>query len=395
VPDEVAPRGWPTGFADTDARRRDLLLLASLQGVRPLEVHALAWKEGTADAVLARIRAGEAGSRADRRFAEQLDPAAILAALRACGARLIGPDDPEYPRALDDLRDPPVALFTRGKAIDPVELRVAVVGARSASHLGVEVAQDIGRGLALAGACVVSGAARGIDSASHRGALGSNGSTIAVLGSGIDVDYPASSAHLLARIARTATVVSEYPPGVRAEPHRFPARNRIVVGLSRALVVVEGAERSGSMISVGHALAIGREVFAVPGPVSSPLAEVPLRLIREGATMIRGAPDLLADLGFDPDVAATGAVQRLTDQDRLVLETLSGPSLPEHLAGLLRVSIPDVVAALMRMEMVGLVRNVGGRYEATIAVARALETARAGGDSSPAAAGRLEPSAGR
>jgi DNA processing protein len=102
-----------------------------------------------------------------------------------------------------------------------------------------------------------------------------------VLGSGIDVDYPASSADLLARMARTATVLSEYPPGVRAEPHRFPARNRIVVGLSRALVVVEGAERSGSMISVGHALGIGREVFAVPGPVSSPLAEVPLRLIRE------------------------------------------------------------------------------------------------------------------
>jgi DNA processing protein len=396
VPDEVGPRGWPAGFADSDARRRDLLVLASLQGIRPIEVHALAWREGTADAILARVRAGEAGSVADRRFAEQLDPAAILGALRACGARLIGPDDPEYPRALDDLRDPPAALFARGMPIDPVELRVGVVGARSASHLGIEVAHDIGRGLALAGACVVSGAARGIDSASHRGALGANGSTIAVLGSGIDVFYPASSADLLARIARTATVLSEYPPGVRAEPHRFPARNRIVVGLSRALVVVEGAERSGSMISVGHALAIGREVFAVPGPVSSPLAEVPLRLIREGATMIRGAADLLADLGFDPQVAATGAVQRLTDRDRRVLETMSGPSLPEHLAAQLGVEIPDVVVALMRMEMVGLVRNVGGRYEATIAVSRALESApEEDGRSATTATGQLEPSGGR
>jgi DNA processing protein len=396
VPDEVAPRGWPAGFADTDARRRELLVLASLQGIRPIEVHALAWREGTADAVLARVRAGEAGSEADRRLAEQVDPAAILGALRACGARLIGPEDPEYPRALDDLRDPPAALFARGMAIDPVQLRVAVVGARSASHLGIELAQDVGRGLALAGACVVSGAARGIDSASHRGALGANGSTIAVLGSGVDVDYPASSADLLRRIARTATVLSEYPPGVRAQPFRFPARNRIVVGLSRALVVVEGAERSGSMISVGHALAIGREVFAVPGPVSSPLAEVPLRLIREGATMIRGAADLLADLGFDPEFAAGGAVQRLTVHDRRVLETLSGPSLPEHLAGQLGVQIPDVVAALMRMEMAGLVRNVGGRYEATIAVPRALEAAReADGKCPETGAGQLEPSARR
>jgi DNA processing protein len=293
----------------------------------------------------------------------------------ACGARVIGPGDPEYPRSLDDLPDPPVALFARGRPLDATEVRVAVVGARAASPLGVEVARDVGRGLGLAGAVVVSGAARGIDSAAHRGALGASGATIAVLGSGIDIDYPASSADLLARIAETGTVISEYPPRVGAEPHRFPARNRIVVGLSRALVVVEGAERSGSMISVGHALAIGREVFAVPGPVSSPLAEVPLRLIREGATMIRGAKDLLADLGFDPELMAAGAVRLLSGHDRRVLATLSGLTLPEHLATELGLPIPDVVAALMRLEIAGLVRNLAGRFEATIAAPRALADA--------------------
>ena len=402
MPDDPGPRGWPTGFSGAEDARGDVVVLASLQGVRPIELHALAWQEGSAAAVLARVRAGSAGSASDRRIANELDPSAILGALLGMDARLIVPDDPEYPRTLDDLRDPPVALFARGGPIDPVELRVSVVGARSASPLGVEVAQDIGRGLALAGACVVSGAARGIDAASHRGALSVRGSTIAVLGSGIDVDYPASSRELLRRIAREATVVSEYPPGVPAEPFRFPARNRIVVGLSRALVVVEGAERSGSMISVGHALSIGREVFAVPGPVSSPLAEVPLRLIREGATMIRGAADLLDDLGFDPEAASTGAVQRLEEGDRLILEALSGATLPEHLARELGMPLPEVVGALLRMEMLGLVRNTGGRYEATIAGPRALEAARAAfppagsmPEGGSTLAGQLEPSTGR
>ena len=134
----------------------------------------------------------------------------------------------------------------------------------------------------------MSGAARGIDAASHRGALYAGGTTIAVLGSGHDLPYPKGSTELVARVAASGAVVSEYAPGVVAEPFRFPARNRLVAALGRALVVVEGAHGSGSMISVDHALDLGRDIFAVPGPVTNPLAEVPLALIREGATMIRG-----------------------------------------------------------------------------------------------------------
>jgi len=379
VPADGSRPGWPRGFARSDADRRAVLVLASLRGIRPADVHALAWRERRAGAVLAAVLRGEAGSAKDREAAGRADPDAILAAVRNAGARTIVPDDPEYPRSLDHLHDPPVALFARGHAIDPTRLRVAVVGARAASALGVEVSTDLGRALGRAGACVVSGAARGIDAASHRGALAVGGSTIAVLGSGIDVWYPAGSRELIGRIAEVGTVVSEYPPGTRAEPHHFPARNRIVVGLSSALVVVEGAERSGSMISVGHALSIGREVYAVPGPVSSPLAQVPLRLIREGATMIRGARDLLHDLDFDPELADAPPAVSLPAADRRVLEHLHGRRLAEDLAADLREPMPDVVATLLRLELQGLVRATGGRYEPTVAAVAAIESPPAGG----------------
>ncbi len=214
----------------------------------------------------------------------------------------------------------------------------------------------------------MSGAAYGIDANSHRGALDAGGRTIAVLGSGIDVGYPRSSADLIARIAETGSVVSEYAPGVPAEPHRFPARNRIVVALAAALVVVEGAAMSGSRISVDHALDLGREVFAVPGPVTSPLAEVPLALIRDGATMIRGADDLLDDLGVSLPAEGTTAEPpiELPEEERRVWSSLVEPSLPDVVARSALLSIPDAVAALIRLELRGLVRSTGGRYERTL-----------------------------
>src|SRR5205809_6482365 len=156
-----------------------------------------------------------------------------------------------------------------------------MVGARSCSSIGKEVATAFGRGLAGAGVCVVSGGARGIDAASHRGALRAGGRTIAVLGCGIDLLYPGQNRALLREVLGSGALVSEYPPGTPAEPFRFPARNRIVAALCRAVVVVEGARGSGSMITADHALDVGREVFAVPGAVSSPLAAVPLELIRD------------------------------------------------------------------------------------------------------------------
>jgi DNA processing protein len=337
--------------------------LATLRGITPRKLHELAWQEGSADACLVAVRRGRAGSEGDRQAALEADPDTIDTSVRAVGARFVGPSDPGYPASLFDLeRDPPIGLFVRGRELTELVQAVSVVGARNCSTLGNEVASDIGAGLGRAGVCVVSGAARGIDAASHRGALSAGGTTIAVLGSGIDVAYPKASRQLIDRAAERGAVVSEYAPGVEAEPFRFPARNRIVAALGRALIVVEGARGSGSMISVDHALELGREVFAVPGPVTSPLSEVPLELIRDGATMIRGADDLLADLGF-ASPATIEAPPELPEDERRAYRALAGPSLPDVVARATGMSIPEAVTALIRLELRGLVRGVGGRYE--------------------------------
>jgi DNA processing protein len=291
----------------------------------------------------------------------RIDPVVTATRVAEAGARSVTPTDPEYEDRLLDLQDPPACLFLRGVALGHLPERVAIVGSRKCSDLGRSVAEDLGRALVAAGLAVASGAAHGIDAAAHRGALQAGGRTIAVLGSGIDIAYPASSRDLLRRIVDHGTLVSEYPPATPAGPHHFPARNRIVVALARALVVVEGESKSGSRISVDHALDLGREIFAVPGPVTSPLAETPLEMIRDGATLIRGAEDLLDDLGLDrlpppppPD---------LGDDERRVWDTLAGRLLPDAVARRAGMSVPTAVTTLIQLELRGLVASSGGRYE--------------------------------
>jgi DNA processing protein len=376
-----ADLAWPPEFARTRADRRALPVLASLQGIRPRRLLELAARLGTARACLAAVVEGGEGTEADQRWAGTIDPDRVEATMKACGARMAGPGSAEYPRALEDLSDPPVAVFVRGAYQEQGVSRVAVVGARRCSALGREVAIEIGSGLAGAGVAVVSGAAMGIDTAAHEGALRAGGRTIAVLGCGIDVAYPPRNAALLDRVAASGSVVAEYPPGVPAEPFRFPARNRIIAALAEAVVVVEGARGSGSLITADHALDLGRAVYAVPGPVTSPLAEVPLALIRDGAGMVRGAEDLLMDLGrIDPEAArvprADGAAvvdagtgidampgERLSEAERAVLGVLAGPTLPDQVASSLGWQLAEVVPVLIALELRGLVRNVGGRVE--------------------------------
>jgi DNA processing protein len=360
-PEPPAPRGWPPGFGRGEDERRALLTLAELRSLRPLHVHVAAWATGSARGCVDAVRAGRLGSAGDRTWLPQVDPARTGEALARSGARLVTPADRGYHERLNDLRDPPACLFVAGRGLREGPERIAIVGARKCSHLGRDVARDLGRALVAAGLAVVSGAAQGIDAAAHRGALDAGGRTVAVLGSGIDVRYPASSRGLLEEIAGHGTIVSEYPPGTPAGPQHFPARNRIVVALARALVVVEGAARSGSRISVDHALELGREVFAVPGPVTSPLAETPLEMIRDGATMIRGAADLLEDLGLE-GVEAPPPPDLEHDELR-VWNALTEGMLPEAVAGAARMSIPESIATLMHLELRGLVVNSGGRYQ--------------------------------
>jgi DNA processing protein len=361
-PEPPPPRGWPPSFGDGDDERLAILTLSELRSVRPLRLHAEAWQTGSARGCVESVRRGRLGSEGDRAWLPQIDPHVTAARVEEAGARFITPADPEYENRLNDLRDPPASLFLVGRQLGESPQRVAIVGSRKCSNLGRDVAQDLGRALVASGIAVVSGAAHGIDAAAHRGALQAAGRTVAVLGSGIDVVYPASSRGLLERISDSGTIVSEYPPTMPAGPQHFPARNRIVVALARALVVVEGAAKSGSRISVDHALDLGREVFAVPGPVTSPLAETPLEMIRDGATLIRGANDLLDDLGIDR-TAPPPAPPDLDDGERRVWEALSGGSLPDAVAREAGMSIPDAVTTLIQLELRGLIVSVGGRYE--------------------------------
>jgi DNA processing protein len=269
----------------------------------------------------------------------------------------------EYPALLAELHDPPARLYIRG---GPVEIlsrpAVAIVGARSCSRYGAQVGRDLARDLAASGVVVVSGLARGIDGEAHRGALAAGGLTVAVLGCGIDRDYPRAHAELARRIVDSGLVVSEYPPGVEPAPWRFPARNRIVAGLARATVVVEARERSGALITADFALELGRDVFAVPGEITSGLSSGTNDLIRQGATPLLAAADVLEALGLEqapPPAPPAG----LSPEAAAVLAVLAdGAAALDELARATGLGSPEVAVALTELELAGLVSGGDGLY---------------------------------
>lgn len=363
---------WPAGFAARDVDRAALHVLLGLSSMTPRRLLELALEYPSAGGCLAAVARGRSGSRADQETARAAKPEAAVACAAAARSRLVAVGDPEYPPRLLDLFDPPAGLFVRGRDLSAASSPVGIVGARNCSAPGREIAESLGRALAGAGACVVSGAARGIDAAAHRGALSAPRSpeavpTVAVLGSGIDVAYPAQNRGLLGRILDCGTVVAEYPPGTPAEPFRFPARNRIIAGLSRAVVVVEGTAGSGSLITAEHALDLGREIMAVPGPVFSELAAAPLGLIRDGAVLIRGPADLLFDLGLAPEPSRSptkveSAPQGLSPREAAVWKALAAPASIDVVARASELALPDAIATLVGLELRGLVAQAGGRY---------------------------------
>jgi DNA processing protein len=229
------------------------------------------------------------------------------------------------------------------------------VGARASSGYGASVARSLGRELAASGLVVVSGLARGIDAEAHRGALEADGTTVAVLGCGIDRDYPAAHAELARRVAGAGLIVSEYAPGVEPAPWRFPARNRIVAGLCTVTVVVEARERSGALITADLALEEGREVFAVPGEITSSLSAGTNALLKLGAAPLTSAADVLASFGIEPE-PVNGEHSPLLEllpasADELVRRTGLGPD--------------EVARALVELELSGRVAAYDGVYRAT------------------------------
>jgi DNA processing protein len=265
-----------------------------------------------------------------------------------------------YPHRLAELYDPPEALFVRGEIEVLPDPGVAVVGARSCSAYGAQVARSLARELAMAGLVVVSGLARGIDGEAHRGALEGGGRTIAVLGCGIDRDYPRSHAELARRIASSGAVVSEYPSGVEPAPWRFPARNRIIAGLALATVVVEARERSGALITADFALELGRDVFAVPGEITSGLSVGTNDLLRQGAAPLTAARDVLDALGVEMEPSAASSV---SGPAAAVLAILgSGASGADELTRASGLSSAEVAAALVELELTGLAAQADGVY---------------------------------
>jgi DNA processing protein len=283
--------------------------------------------------------------------------------------RRIRRDERGYPSLLARIPDPPSSLWLRGDAPPALlaDVAVAVVGARSCSGYGRSVARSLAGGVAEAGAVVVSGLARGIDGEAHRGALAVAGRTVAVLGCGIDRDYPAAHAELAhAIVAAGGLVVSEYEAGVEPAPWRFPARNRIIAGLAAATVVVEARERSGALITADFALEDGREVLAVPGEITSALSRGTNGLLRQGATPATGVADVLEAIRLQPRAAP--AAEPDDPACAAVLDALgAGAGTADELARATGLDAGRIATALTLLELAGRVAVEEGVVRSTIA----------------------------
>ena len=296
-----------------------------------------------------------------------LDLPATMAGLQQTGARVTVLADDGYPALLREIPAPPPVLYYRGELIETDRNAVAIVGTRRMTPYGREMTARISGELARAGVTIVSGLARGVDGVAHHAALDAGGRTIAVLGSGVNKIYPPEHRKLAQRIAEQGAVLSDYVPDTPPDGVNFPPRNRIISGLSLAVVVIEAPDRSGALITVDFAADHGRDVFAVPGQVNSPNSSGCNRLLREGARLVRSADDILEDL----HISRTGEplpVQSslpVSDEDRRLLSVMT--SAPQHIDDLAALSdypVTEVSSRLMMLELQGLVRNAGAQHYA-------------------------------
>jgi DNA processing protein len=300
------------------------------------------------------------------------------------GARLVPISDPAYPARLKEIFDPPIALFVRGSRVELLQsIPLGVVGTRRPTPYGTAATERLSADLAHAGLTIVSGMARGIDTSAHRAALDIGGDTVAVLGCGVDLVYPAENRKLSAEIADKGLIVSEFPMGSPAYPQNFPIRNRIISGMSVGVLVVEGAQYSGSAITAKMALEQQREVFAVPGSIMSKMSWGPNLLIKQGAKLVQEWNDVLVELPTDIRRALIGKAQarlgvmsleiegkepglppELGLASRAMFNRLK-PDIPTHIDELIETSdtltSSEVIAALFELELLGLARQLPGK----------------------------------
>lgn len=276
--------------------------------------------------------------------------------------------DPNFPALLKNIQDGPVFLYVKGHLRED-DLNIALVGSRRASSYGIITAENLARGLALAGFTIVSGMARGIDAAAHRGAISARGRTIAVLGCGLDVIYPPENRSLYEAIAQSGAVVTEYAFGTPPHARNFPFRNRLISGMSWGVVVVEASEKSGSLITARLAAEQGRTVFAVPGEINSPLSRGTHLLLKEGATLIESVEDILEDIR--PQVTPTISVPKEKPVSSVNIKEAEGRLLdligpkPVHGDELIKeTGLPagEVMGLLLSLELKGLIQQLPGKY---------------------------------
>lgn len=368
----MVPRGLRAG-GDGIPEAEAVLRLRQTPGIGDVGLGRLLDRFGTASRALEapsrRFAAVVGGEAAEAR--ESPEPAreareALDAALRL-GMGVLPRGDTAYPVRLEALHDPPAVLFLLGdQALLESPRTVAIVGSRRASGYGRRVARRLARELAVEGITVVSGMALGVDGEAHYGALDASGSTVAVLGCGADLVHPPSHGSLYRRIRKGGLVLSEFRPGVGARPHNFPRRNRVLAALADAVVVVEAGARSGALITVDHALDVGKEVFAVPGSVERAGSQGTHALLRDGAHLLASARDLLSVMGWGPERGPSGAERPPPrDPDERALWTALGdaPAQVDHLIRASGLAPEKAMAGLSRLELAGrAVQLAGGRF---------------------------------
>ena len=308
-----------------------------------------------------------AGDRADLLFdfdpAESVDRSMAWAAQP--GQHIVTLADAEYPKALLEIADPPCLLYVRGNPGLLGKRGLAVVGSRNATPQGVQTAENFAKALAGKGLAIISGLALGIDAAAHRGALAAGGETIAVIGTGADRLYPARNRELALAIAEHGAIVSEFPLGTPAIAANFPRRNRIISGLSRGVLVVEAAPESGSLITARLAAEQGREVFAIPGSIHSPVARGCHKLIKQGAKLVETAQDILEEFGNYPEAMDIGPSTLCASEENAVLGALGhDPCNLDDLAERTGLAADQLLTELLTLELAGQVATLpGNRYQ--------------------------------
>ncbi|HYC73201.1 MAG TPA: DNA-processing protein DprA [Opitutaceae bacterium] len=370
------------------SERQAFMVLNDLPNIGPVTLHRLLEQfDGDPRAILSAPRArleavrgvGPDTSAALADWRRHFDVAREEERLARTGAVFLTKDDPGYPRLLKEIHDPPIGLYRKGGYLFD-QACIAVVGSRRTTLYGQTVAKKLGAELARLGFCVVSGLARGIDTAAHEGALSVGGRTAAVLGTGIDIIYPSENLGLYRKIAEAGAVLTEFPFGRKADKQSFAMRNRIVSGMSEAVVVVESGVSGGAMITARFAGEQGRLLFAVPGRIDQPSSAGCHQLIRDGATLLTGVDDLLSELNYlsglrpRPIPPKPGEAEDSTDQPPLpaglseaearVLECFRGGGQLgiDQLAAETKMSAPEISAALMGLE---LKRAVAKRADGT------------------------------